>query len=155
MKTKIISTLKKELLIIELPRKSDVEIFPNSIEIYNQFTGQEETIKGSFTLLGKPDEIKEEDVSEFVKQSIFTSLYGHYVSGIDVNTYCYKTALDSFNSALESEIYWENPISKQLGFIGNVSEIDKQIALQKQKRRFNEAQEKTFDRNRSIILVKN
>ena len=155
MKTKVITSLKKELLIVELPRKSDVEIFPNSIEIYNQFTGQEETIKGSYTLLGSPDEIKEEDAKELVEQSIHTELFAHYVKDIPVNTYCYKTAIDSFNSALESEIYWENPISKQLGFTGNVSEIDKQIALQKQKRRFNEAQEKTFDRNRSIILVKN
>lgn len=154
MKTATIDLLKKDLLIVELPRKSDVEVFPNSIEIYNQFTGQEETIKGSYTLLGKPDEIKEEDVSEFVEQSIFTSLYGHYVSGIDVNTYCYKNALESFNSALESEIYWENPWGDRMPIFVEASPSAFKF-VEKEKERWKEAQEKTFDKNRTLIFVKN
>lgn len=156
MKTKIISTLKKELLVIELPEETYFEAFKHGILFKDHLEAEREFIEGSYTLLGSHEEIKEEDVKDLVEQSIFTSLYGNYVSGIDVNTYCYKNTIESFHSALESEIYWNvNPISKQLCFIGNVSEIDKQIALQKQKRRFEEAQEKTFDKSRTLIFVKN
>lgn len=151
MKTHTIKTPTAELLIAELPRKADVEIFPNSIEIYNQFTGQEETIKGSYTLLGSPDEIREEDARELVKQSIHTHLFAHYVKGIPVNTYCYKTATKSLLSLLETEIYWNvnpiklNPIqNERLGDIWS----DKHS-------KWLEAELRTFDRNRSLIFVKN
>lgn len=150
MKTKIISKLKKELLIIELPEgvKSwefiDGHFFVDDKKIF---------IKG-FTpfhkILGKPDEIKEEDVKDLVEQSIHTGLFAHYVKDIPVNTYCYKTALKSFNSALESEIYWDvNPI--KIIPRGEASEHDRV----KNKNEFNEAQEKTFDKKRTLIFVKN
>ena len=152
MKTKIISKLKKELLIVELPKwyksfnyqKPLLEVRgdePNLVEFLSL---------GRYELLGKPDEIKEEDVLDWIER-VFIN-YKDY-SG---KNRAFGSPINSFNSALESEIYWDvNPISKQLGFTGNVSEIDKQIALQKQKLRFNEAQEKTFDRNRTLIFVKN
>ena len=152
MKTKIISKLKKELLIVELPKwyksfnyqKPLLEVRgdePNLVEFLSL---------GRYELLGKPDEIKEEDVLDWIER-VFIN-YKDY-SG---KNRAFGSPINSFNSALESEIYWDvNPISKQLGFTGNVTEIDKQIALQKQKLRFNEAQEKTFDRNRTLIFVKN
>lgn len=151
MKTKLISALKKELLIIELPEGTDmkdpIQILKNKGNhlVYSKHNGhiisRNKLPDGEWNLLGKPDEIKEEDVSEFVKQSIFTSLYGHYVSGIDVNTYCYKTALDSFNSALESEIFWVNPLANEI----HAPDI----------KEWKEAQEKTFDKKRTLIFVKN
>ena len=63
-------------------------------------------------------------------------------------------SIPSFISAVESKgFHWlENPIDKKLAFLGNVSEIDKQIALQKQKRRWQEAEEKTF--KNPLIFVK-
>ena len=152
MKTKIISKLKKELLIVELPKwyksfnyqKPLLEVRgdePNLVEFLSL---------GRYELLGKPDEIKEEDVLDWIER-VFIN-YKDY-SG---KNRAFGSPINSFNSALESEIYWDvNPISKQLGFTGNVSEIDKQIALQKQKLRFNEAQEKTFDKKRTLIFVKN
>ena len=160
MKTlEIKGILKKDILIVELPRKSDVEIFPNSVEIYNQFTGQEESIKGFYTLLGKPDEIREEDAKELVEQSIHTGLFAYYVKEISVNTYCYKTAIESFNSALESEIYWDvNPFKKPDNYnlwvkYGDLSQYG--VRLTTDNSRWHEAQEKTFDRNRTLIFVKN
>lgn len=152
MKTATIDLLKKDLLIVELPRKSDVEIFPNSIEIYNQFTGQEETIKGSYTLLGKPDEIKEDDAKELVEQSIHTGLFAHYVKDIPVNTYCYKTAIKSFNSALASEIYWKNPLEEP--YAPSCECSDCQEYFKDKQNEFEEAESRTFDRNRTLLLYK-
>ena len=149
MKTKIITTLKKELLLVELPENGYYEEYRDGIEVRDFLTDEVLTLT-NYTLLGKPDEIKEEDVSEFVEQSIFTSLYGHYVSGIDVNTYCYKNALESFNSALESEIYWDvNP--KQFGMYAMTPTGIKDTGYDDWK----EAQEKTFDKKRTLIFVKN
>ena len=146
--------LKKELLIVELPRKADVEIFPNSIEIYNQFTGQEETIKGSYTLLGSPEEIKEDDVVDLVEKigkCKFTW------KSYNIEGYAYATAIDSFNSALESEIYWENPYGKeqienlQSSTFGGEKTI---IHRNPMNILWHEAESRTFDRNRTIIFYK-
>ena len=82
MKTKIITTLKKELLIVEA---KDEKI---AWAIIFQKYGVKAV--SDYTLLGKPDEIKEEDARELVEQSIHSGLFAHYVKGITVNTYCYK-----------------------------------------------------------------
>lgn len=158
MKTKLISKLKKEILLVELPRVCDYKLTDEMIFIIDIEKSSSKRIKGSYTLLGKSDEIKAEDAMELVESTIdkwgddkFRFLDYRYDGCYDL-----FTAAESLLSGLESEIYWDvNPISKKLGFIGNVSEIDKQIALQKQKRRFDEAQEKTFDKNRTLIFVKN
>ena len=135
----------------------------NPVETYISFNKRAEFRKprkdekladGIWMPIGLVNTIKEEDVSEFLKQSIFTSLYGHYVSGIDVNTYCYKTALDSFNSALESEIYWENPWGDRMPIFVEASPSAFKF-VEKEKERWKEAQEKTFDKNRTLIFVKN
>ena len=165
MKTRLISKLNKELLLVELPENGYYGEYRDGIEVRDFLTDEVLTL-ANYTLLGSPDEISEEDVSGFLEQSIFTSLYGHYVSGIDVNTYCYKTALDSFNSALESEIYWEvNPLGDEpkkenykyeiiadFGYYDLETDIDKYI---EDNDKWSEAQEKTFDRNRTLIFVKN
>lgn len=147
MKSKIITGLKKEVLVIELPENGYWETYRDGTEIRDFLT--DEKFVTYYTLLGKPDEIKEDDVKNLVEQSIFTSLYGHYVSGIDVNTYCYKTALESFNSALESEISWVNPLNNKL-------DKSKPLIIQTEHlNKWKEAQEKTFDRKRTLIFVKN
>lgn len=170
MKTITIKTLKKELLVIELPTtETKISIGLHCIGIKPPPIGKDASdINGyyhiytemfhGFKLLGSPDEIKEEDARDLVEETEM---------GVKLNSKKYKyraydsqlgyaTATESLLSALESEIYLNvNPISKELGFIGNVSEIDKQIALQKQKRRFTKAQEKTFDKKRVKMFVKN
>lgn len=101
MKTKIITGLKKEVLIVEL---SDNGNTFDDLTLLNSETE-------GYILLGKPDGIKEEDLKDLVEMSLHTNLFAHYVSGINPpNTYCYKTALKSFLSAIEKEIYWVNPL---------------------------------------------
>ena len=137
--------LKKDLLVVELPRKADVEIFPNSIEIYNQFTGQEETIKGSYTLLGKADEIREEDARELVEaaEPYWDDNKNQKVIGNAKWSYT-----KSLLSLLKSEIYWENPF--------RITGLNKEyIELEDWDKNFTEAEHKTFDRNRTLIFVKN
>ena len=113
---------------------------------------------GRYELLGKPDEIKEEDAKELV-ETLWNG-FRNYSEGGSVGNYqrlVYKTALESFLSALKKEIFWNvNPIPTpeiQGGYddCGNFHGgwDDSWISA------FEEAQEKTFDRNRSIIFVKN
>lgn len=148
MNSKIITGLKKEILVIELPKFCDYILTESMIFVMDTEKSVTHRLKGSYTLLEKPDKITEEDLDGLV--SDFDAFQN---TGEGTGFYDYKKG---FFDIVEKEIYWNvNPISKQLGFIGNVSEIDKQIALQKQKRRFDEAQEKTFDRNRTLIFVKN
>ena len=143
------------MLIIELPEGTDmkdpIQILKNKGNhlVYSKHNGhiisRNKLPDGEWTLLGSPDEIKEEDAMELVEQSIHSGLFAHYVKGIPVNTYCYKTALDSFHSALESEIYWNvNPI-----------DIKGQTFSNEHENKWQQSQEKTFDKNRTLIFVKN
>ena len=147
MRTKLISTLKKELLIVGA---KDEKI---AWAIIFQKYGVKAV--SDYTLLGKPSEIREEDAEELVEQSIHSGLFAHYVKGIPVNTYCYKTALDSFHSALESVIFWDvNPLGEEepeiIEGLGSGT-----LDLAYENKQWYEAQEKTFDKNRTLIFVKN
>lgn len=51
----------------------------------------------------KLSEITEEQASEIVQQSIHTDLYAHYVKDIEVNTFCYNSAIQSLHSLIESQ----------------------------------------------------
>ena len=144
--------LEKELLIVQLPhRTTDFSVVNNDeatlICAFHEYEGclkMKEIPKG-YTLLGKPDEIKEEDAVEIVQQSLHTGLFAHYVKDIPVNTYCYKTATESLLSAIESVIFWDvNPI-----------DIKGQTFSSEHTNRWEEAQSRTFDRNRTLIFVKN
>ena len=63
MKTKIITGLKKELLVIELPEYWDYEIIGDDKTFLYHQTKQNSNDKtiSSYNLLGKPNEIKEEE----------------------------------------------------------------------------------------------
>ena len=138
MKTyEIKDLLKKDLLIVELPENKDIDFYEHGRELLLLTKG--------YIQLGKSDEIEEEDAKAFVdrdKSVMFE--YKNYNGGKR-----FLTALESFFSALEKEIYWENPINVIPR--GEASEHDRV----KNQNEFNEAQEKTFDRNRSILLFKN
>lgn len=143
MKTKLISTLKKELLIIEAKNESIAWAM-----VFNKW-GSKEVLK--WTILGKPDEIKEDDVVGLCDRIginnplVDCDFFVHY--GNDETMF--ETALGSFNSALESEIYWN--VNPSLFYDNeNDPEIRREMRY-----RWELAEEKTFDRNRSIILVKN
>ena len=63
MKTITIKTLKKELLVIELPENGYYEEYRDGIEVRDFFTDEVLTL-ANYTILGSPDEIKEEDVKD-------------------------------------------------------------------------------------------
>ena len=45
----------------------------------------------------------EKEASSIVQQSIHTKLYAYYVKDIEVNTFCYESAIESIHSLLESQ----------------------------------------------------
>lgn len=133
MKQKIISKLKKELLVRDV-----IE----GIEFYQKGEIVRIKIDGKFDnweVLGSPDEIKEEDASELIP------MYYDYE----------KTAVEYIIEALESEIYWDvNPLQStpptdDLTFYD--SKKERKIVFEI----WNQAESRTFNRNRTLIFVKN
>jgi hypothetical protein len=160
MKTITIKTLKKELLVIELPTaETKISIGLHCIGIKPPPIGKDASdINGyyhiytemfhGFKLLGSPDEIKEEDARELVEswESVAkdgTMVYQNYKDGIPKK----RTALESFNSALEKEILWENTYAEPDKFIDGFDNPCYEW--------WHEAESRTFDRNRTLIFVKN
>ncbi len=131
--------LKKELLIVEA---KDEKI---AWAIIFQKYGVKAV--SDYTLLGKPDEIKEEDVKDLIeKRNGIGYIFGNTTHG---------KAIDSFNSALESEIYWDvNPIEKPKETNLNDSFFGMQTYFN-QEVRFDEAESRTFGKSRTLIFVKN
>ena len=149
MKTKIITSLKKELLIIELPEETYFEVFKHGILFKDHLEAEREFVEGSYTLLGSPDEIKEEDAEKLVEKDPWVMSFKSYrdyssKKGVKYNTLI--TATESLLSAIESEIYWENPIPP---FAQQGEEISVTFT------KWYEAESRTFDRNRTLIFVKN
>ena len=159
MKAATIDLMKKELLIVEIPEETYYEVFKHGIFVKWHLESEREFIEGSYTLLGSPDEIKEEDAEELVEswESVAkdgTMVYKNYKDGIQKK----RTAIESFNSALEKEILWENPIkipsSDDINWFRNKRDGD---FSERYTRVFDwhEAQEKAFDKKRTLIFVKN
>ena len=152
MKTKTIKSLKKEVLVIELPINGYWEVLSTETRFKCFDTGEKLILK-NYTLLGKPDEIKEDDVIDLVEQSLHTNLFAHYVSGINPpNIYQYKTALESFNSAIEKEIYWNNPVSLERADL--YRKAGNEFSYNGIMKCWNEAQLNTFEKSRTLIFVK-
>lgn len=154
MKTKIISTLKNELLIVEIPKESTFrEIFGLIGADENNSPNYHLTVYkfSDYTLLGTPDEIKEEDVKDLVEK-----VFG---IGYKFGNTTHGKALDSFHSALESEIFWGvNPFKKPENYnlwakYGDFTQYG--VGLTTESLKWKEAQEKTFDKKRTLIFVKN
>ena len=152
--------LKKDVLIVEIPRLADYEFINREckyLKVGNEEIKLNASTLDKFEFLCKGSELTEEIASELVEKG--KNSYGElkYENHYDeIGSFMgYDYALPSFISAIESKgFHWlENPIYKILVFLENVSEIDKQIALQKQERRWQEAEEKTF-RNPLIFVKK-
>lgn len=127
--------LKKEILIVEIATGLS-QIRKNTLSVLKH---------DGYILLGSPDEIREDDARELVEETEM---------GVKLNSKKYKyraydsqlgyaTATESLLSAIESEIYWENPIPP---FAKQGEEISA---------KWYEAESRTFDRNRTLIFVKN
>lgn len=141
--------LKKEILIVEIATGLS-QIRKNTLSVLKH---------DGYTLLGSPDEIREEDARELVEETEM---------GVKLNSKKYKyrsydsqlgyaTATESLLSALESVIYWENPLGFEPKNIvtGHGSSHLIELVANSFYQSWKIAQEKTFDRNRSIIFVKN
>lgn len=131
-------TLKRKVLVIELPESRNT---------FDDLTFLNSETKG-YTLLGSPDDLKEEDARELVEswESVAkdgTRAYQNYKDGIPKK----RTALESFNSALEKEILWENPYAEPDKFIDGFDNPCYEW--------WHEAESRTFDRTRTLIFVEN
>lgn len=110
--------LKKDVLIVEIPRLADYE-FINKECKYLKVGNEEIKLNAStldkFEFLGKGSELTEEIASELVELTIMHLTYGDnkhkYRSYVNYNL-GFDNALESFISAVESkEKFWlENPI---------------------------------------------
>lgn len=157
--------LKKDLLIVELPENTLLSVFPRLILICDRETNEYHHIKGSYIILGSPDEIKESDAIELA-ETLWNGFRNYSEDG-SVGNYqrlVYKTALESFNSALESEIFWYvNPLGEKPKFEYDFPEDGPSDFMYESavddfdisSIKWNEAQEKTFDKKRVKIFVKN
>ena len=162
MKTKLISTLKKDLLIIELPKwYKSFNYQKPLLEVRGDEPNLAELLSlGRYELLGSPDEIKEDEAKELVEETEM---------GVKLNSKKYKyraydsqlgyaTATESLLSAIESEIYWENPYGKepienlQSSTFGGEKTI---IHRNPMNILWHEAETRNFERNRTLIFVKN
>ena len=143
--------LKKDVLIVEIPRLADYE-FINKECKYLKVGNEEIKLNAStldkFEFLCKGSDLTEEIASELVHKSIHTDLYAYYVDNIPVNAYCYNKAQESFISAVESkEKFWlENPIK----IIERGEDTEHNRVLNQNE--WQEAEEKTF--KNPLIFVK-
>ena len=149
--------LKKDVLIVEIPRLADYEFINRECKYLK--VGKEEIKLNASTLdkfefLCKGSELTEEIASELVEE--------HYMSGVRsyeiYNDYRYNdarwldSALDSFISAVESKgFYWlENPIDEPNKYVQKCMSFEN---LSNQFKLFDEKEEKTF-RNPLIFVKK-
>ena len=170
MKTKIITSLKKELLVIELPTaETKISIGLHCIGIkplpigkyasdingyYHIYT---EMFHG-FKLLGSPDEIKEDDAINLVGEGFNISTNKKVFNDYKDDCNCFKTAIESFNSALESEILWENPYGKEpIENLQSSTFGGEKIIIHRNPMNilWHEAESRTFDKKRVKMFVKN
>lgn len=130
--------LKKDVLIVEIPRLADYE-FINKECKYLKVGNEEIKLNAStldkFEFLCKGSELTEEIASELVDK-------------IPLNTYCYNSANDTLISAVESKgFYWlENPIE----IIERGEDTEHNRVLNQNE--WKEAEEKTF--KNPLIFVK-
>ena len=148
MKTKLITKLKKELLIIELPEGTisyqysiNLEIISAEVPNYKGFSFGQIRIGKGFTLLGTPDEIKDEDLD-----GILSDFDAFQNTGEGTGFYDYKKG---FFDIVEKEIHWVNPLNNKL------DKSQPLIIQTEHLSKWKEAQEKTFDKSRTLIFVKN
>ena len=151
--------LKKDVLIVEIPRLADYE-FINKECKYLKVGNEEIKLNAStldkFEFLCKGSELTEEIASELVELTIMHLTYGDnkhkYRSYVNYNL-GFDNALDSFISAVESkEKFWlENPIgNKPMSYNLPLYKIGNRCDNLK---KWQEAEAKTF--KNPLIFIKN
>lgn len=159
MKRHVIKTAKVELLIVEMPRAYDFDIRDGEIYIYDHESKEKESIGGSYSLVGEPDRISEEDAKELVKMGSYISTFWNYKTNDNHKSNQLRTAKESLLSLLESEIYWKNPLGIKEpieNFQSSTFGGEKTILYRNPMNvLWHEAEQKTFDKSRSLIFKKN
>lgn len=150
---KISLTLKRKVLVIELKDGHTANTYADKISICNDINVPIHFIEGSYTLLGSPDDLKEEDVKDLIQENEWNNFI-HHKGSVETETYgkTIDTALESFNSSLGKEIYWVNPLGKSRPSFYDYASL---IQYQGDCKDFDEAESRTFDRTRTIIFVEN
>lgn len=130
MKNVTITSLSRPILVVELSEGLS-QMRKNTLFILN---------RDGWVLLGKPDEISEEDAAELIPM--------HYDYA--------KTAVEYIIEVLESEIYWDvNPFESKADSLVSDNSANGCALYRKAFHEFCEAQDKTFDKQRTFIFVKN
>ncbi|REC56979.1 hypothetical protein DRF62_02135 [Chryseobacterium piscium] len=135
--------LQKRLLVVEYVDKKEAEL---DLLTHKAFPESYKTV----ICLGS--ELTEEIAKGLVHQSIHTGLFAHYVKDIPVNTYCYKSALESFSTGIKNEGYniGGNPVSlereKHYRDFGNTFVADGIL------RSWQEADRRTFNPEKTLIF---
>ena len=150
--------LKKDVLIVEIPRLADYE-FINKECKYLKIGNEEIKLNAStldkFEFLCKGSDLTEEIASELVHKSIHTGLYAYYVDNIPVNAYCYNSAKEAVISKVESKgFHWLKHNIKPFSLYDPRSktgcyDLEEEEIVKKQ---WQEAEEKTF--KNPLIFVK-
>ena len=114
--------LNKDLLIVEIPEETYYEVFKHGILFKDHLESEREFIEGSYSLLGSPDEIKDEDAEKLVEKDPWVMSFKSYrdyssKKGVKYNTLI--TATESLLSALESEITESFDFKRTLIFVKN------------------------------------
>lgn len=111
-----LTTNKGEWLVVDMPKSSHgIKVFNDIDRPYiSYFIGHDtyrEYFIGKLHEISFISEITEEQAAEVVECSIHTNLFAHYVNEIPVNTYCYKSSIESLHSLIKSKGYhlFENP----------------------------------------------
>lgn len=124
MKTAEIIKLKKDLLVIEMPEESYYEITGRLLALNNS-DGSIKIFKGYFYLLGRPDEITEEDAKEIVGELYCDNHwceYGkiHQDYGVYVNCEaCEDIHVKELLSAIETVVGKDWNFNRTLIFVKN------------------------------------
>jgi len=162
MKTHLCKLLKKPVLVVELPdHTADFSVINTgdriAISAFDEYDNCLE-VKGiatNYTLLGKPDEIKEEDVRELVEKVMQAQHFQNYKARQEndfANLWC-KTAKESLLSAIETKVYWENPYGAKESNTLIEGGHEMWAYSNEHFSKWNESQSRTFDRNRTLIFI--
>lgn len=138
MKTHIIKTPTAELMIVETSEQIILNITATGYMLRDNSTNEDFFIEG-YTLLGKPYEIREEDAAQLIPM-----YFDHE-----------RTAVEYLIEMIQSEIYWnKNPLGKEKPNFDPFLVYGQNEYWVDLKNKWHEAEQKTFDRKRSIILKK-
>jgi len=143
--------LEKELLIVELPENKDIDFYEHGRELLLLTKG--------YIQLGKPDEISEDSAKRIVSTEGY--VWNDEVCSAYVfhgrSKKCYtESAVKSLLSAIETVIFWDvNPLGDEPNKFYTARDFYGNPRISRRWSKWHEAESRTFDRNRTLIFVKN